>query len=115
MERYIHENLTNKYFSLMLFIELMYVRNYTTSVTNVFRMSRLDPAWTTEMSEGQVRSYMHYLYHERKLLARDFDFDISDNPKNRSAYTYRLNKDGREVVKSYLRRLNDGDLQQKEL
>ena len=116
MERYIHENLTSKYFSLMLFIELMYIRHQTTSVTNVFRMSRLDPAWETEISEGQVRSYMHYLYHEKKLLDRDFDFDVSSkNPRNRSAYTYCLSKDGREIVKDYLRRLNDGNLQQKEL
>ena len=107
MERDTHSNLTNRYFSLMLFIELMYVRNYTTSITNVFRMSRLDPAWKLEMNEGQVRSYIHRLYHERKLLDRDFAFGISENPKNRTGYTYRLNKDGREIVKNYLRELNN--------
>lgn len=103
MERYIYENLSSKYFSLLLFVGLMNKRNFNTSVTNIFRMSRLDPAWTIEMSEGQIRSYIHRLFFEHEVLERSFDFDISENPRNRSAYTYYLSKRGKEYIRGYIR------------
>ena len=103
MERYIYENFSSKYFSLLLFVGLMNKRCFNTSVTNIFRMSRLDPAWTTEMSEGQIRSYIHRLFFEYEVLERSFDFDISENPKNRAAYTYYLSKKGKECIKNYIR------------